>query len=71
MITLVHLSDIHFSPRDNLSQFDLDQQIRRALLNDLESVWSAEPALISFQQVPPAEKSTAKHPKILSSPQVT
>jgi 3',5'-cyclic AMP phosphodiesterase CpdA len=37
MITLVHLSDIHFSPRDNLSQFDLDQQIRRALLEDLET----------------------------------
>ena len=36
MITLVHLSDIHFSPRDDLSQFDLDQQIRRALLDDLE-----------------------------------
>ena len=36
MITLVHLSDIHFSPRDDLSQFDLDQQIRRALLEDLE-----------------------------------
>jgi len=36
MITLVHLSDIHFSPRDDLSQFDLDQQIRKALLEDLE-----------------------------------
>jgi predicted phosphodiesterase len=35
MITFVHLSDIHFSPRDDLSQFDLDQQIRRALLEDL------------------------------------
>jgi predicted MPP superfamily phosphohydrolase len=36
MITFVHLSDIHFSPRDDLSQFDVDQQIRRALLEDLE-----------------------------------
>lgn len=36
MITLVHLSDIHFSPRDDLSQFDLDQQIRKALLEDLQ-----------------------------------
>ncbi len=36
MITLVHLSDIHFLSRDNLSQFDIDQQIRRALLKDLE-----------------------------------
>jgi predicted MPP superfamily phosphohydrolase len=36
MITFVHLSDIHFSPRDDLSQFDLNQQIRRALLEDLE-----------------------------------
>ncbi|MGA9622974.1 MAG: metallophosphoesterase [Bryobacteraceae bacterium] len=36
MITFVHLSDIHFSPRDDLSQFDLDRQIRRALLEDLE-----------------------------------
>jgi integrase len=36
MITLIHLSDIHFSPRDDLSQFDLDQQIRRAVLEDLE-----------------------------------
>jgi hypothetical protein len=36
MITFVHLSDIHFSPRDDLSQFDIDQQIRRALLQDLE-----------------------------------
>ena len=35
MITFVHLSDIHFSPRDDLSQFDLDQHIRRALLEDL------------------------------------
>jgi hypothetical protein len=36
MITLLHLSDIHFSPRDDLSQFDVDQQVRRALLEDLE-----------------------------------
>src|SRR5208283_3538225 len=36
MITFIHLSDIHFSPRDDLSQFDLDQQIRRAVLEDLE-----------------------------------
>jgi predicted MPP superfamily phosphohydrolase len=37
LITLLHLSDIHFSPRDDMSQFDLDQQIRRALLEDLET----------------------------------
>ncbi|WP_263417856.1 metallophosphoesterase family protein [Terriglobus albidus] len=37
MITLLHLSDIHFSQRDDTSQFDLDQQIRRALLDDLEA----------------------------------
>ncbi|HEY4361438.1 MAG TPA: metallophosphoesterase [Bryobacteraceae bacterium] len=36
MITFVHLSDIHFIDRDLGSQFDLDQQIRRALLEDLE-----------------------------------
>jgi len=35
MITFLHLSDIHFSPRDDLSQFDIDQQIRRALIEDL------------------------------------
>ena len=36
MITLIHLSDIHFLQRDHLSQFDLDQQVRRALIEDLE-----------------------------------
>src|SRR5260370_13617903 len=39
MITLVHLSDIHFSPRDDLSQLsqvDLDQQLRKALVEDLQ-----------------------------------
>src|ERR1035438_1666031 len=35
MITFVHLSDIHFVDRDHGTQFDLDQQIRRALLDDL------------------------------------
>lgn len=35
MVTLIHLSDIHFSRRDDYSQFDLDQQIRRAILEDL------------------------------------
>lgn len=36
-ITLVHLSDIHFSERDNYSQIDLNQHIRRSLLEDLVS----------------------------------
>jgi len=36
MITFVHLSDIHFIDRDHGTQFDLDQQVRRALLEDLE-----------------------------------
>jgi predicted MPP superfamily phosphohydrolase len=36
MLTFVHLSDIHFKDRDHGTQFDLDQQIRRALLSDLE-----------------------------------
>jgi len=35
MLTFVHLSDIHFDHRDDESQFDLNQQIRRALLADL------------------------------------
>jgi predicted MPP superfamily phosphohydrolase len=35
MLTFIHLSDIHFSPGDNASQFDLNQHIRRALLDDL------------------------------------
>lgn len=35
LVTLVHLSDIHFSERDDLSQFDINQQIRRALVEDL------------------------------------
>jgi len=36
MITFLHLSDIHFTNRDHGTQFDLDQQIRRALLEDVE-----------------------------------
>jgi predicted phosphodiesterase len=35
MLTFIHLSDIHFSSGDDASQFDLNQQIRRALLEDL------------------------------------
>ncbi len=35
MLTFLHLSDIHFSRRNDASQFDLDQQIRRALIDDL------------------------------------
>ena len=35
MLTFIHLSDIHFSSGDDGSQFDLNQQIRRALLADL------------------------------------
>jgi predicted phosphodiesterase len=35
MVTFLHLSDIHFINRDPGSQFDLDQQIRRALLDDV------------------------------------
>ena len=35
MLTFIHLSDIHFSSGDDASQFDLNQQIRRALLDDL------------------------------------
>ena len=38
MITLLHLSDIHFQPRDEQSQLDIDQQIRRALVEDLASM---------------------------------
>jgi predicted MPP superfamily phosphohydrolase len=37
VLTFVHLSDIHFSQRDDSSQRDLDQHIRRALLKDLAS----------------------------------
>jgi hypothetical protein len=37
VLTFVHLSDIHFSKRNDGNQFDLDQQVRRALLQDLES----------------------------------
>jgi len=36
MITFLHLSDIHFINRDHGTAFDLDQQIRRALLEDVE-----------------------------------
>ncbi len=35
MLTFLHLSDIHFSRQNDASQFDLDQQIRRALIVDL------------------------------------
>jgi predicted phosphodiesterase len=35
MLTFIHLSDIHFSSGDDGSQFDLNQQIRRPLLDDL------------------------------------
>jgi hypothetical protein len=35
MLTFLHLSDIHFINRDHGTQFDLDQQIRRALLEDV------------------------------------
>jgi predicted MPP superfamily phosphohydrolase len=35
MITFVHLSDIHFIDRDHATQFDIDQTIRRALIEDL------------------------------------
>ena len=37
MLTFVHLSDIHFRTRDEGTQFDLDGQIRDALLEDLAS----------------------------------
>jgi hypothetical protein len=37
MLTFVHLSDIHFAPGDDGSQFDLNQHIRRALLADLHA----------------------------------
>ena len=35
MLTFLHLSDIHFSRRNDASQFDLDQHIRHALIADL------------------------------------
>ncbi|WP_395751681.1 metallophosphoesterase family protein [Prosthecobacter sp.] len=35
MLTFIHLSDIHFAKGDDESQFDLNQQIRSALLDDL------------------------------------
>lgn len=35
MLTFVHLSDIHFRARGHGTQFDVDQHIRRALLEDL------------------------------------
>jgi predicted MPP superfamily phosphohydrolase len=37
MLTFIHLSDIHFSSGDNGSQFDQNQRIRRALLDDLST----------------------------------
>ena len=37
MLTFIHLSDIHFSSGDDGSQFDLNQQIRHALLDDLST----------------------------------
>src|SRR5580658_357645 len=36
MLTFVHLSDIHFLDRDHGTAFDLGQQIRRALIEDLK-----------------------------------
>jgi len=36
MITFLHLSDIHFIDRNHGTAFDRDQQIRRALLDDVE-----------------------------------
>lgn len=35
MLTFLHLSDIHFIDRNHGTQFDIDQQIRRALLEDI------------------------------------
>lgn len=40
MLTLLHLSDVHFVDRDHGTQFDVDQQVRRALLDDI----AAKPA---------------------------
>lgn len=37
MLTFIHLSDIHFSKRNDEGQFDIDQQIRRAVSDDIES----------------------------------
>jgi hypothetical protein len=37
MITFLHLSDIHFRNREGGSQFDLDAQLRRPLLDDIKS----------------------------------
>lgn len=37
MITLLHLSDIHFRPREGGAQFDLNAQLRRPLLDDIKS----------------------------------
>jgi predicted MPP superfamily phosphohydrolase len=37
VVTFIHLSDIHFLPRDKQAQLDLDIHIRRALLDDLET----------------------------------
>lgn len=38
MLTFIHLSDIHFSPEDNGSQFDLNQRIRQELLLNLSAI---------------------------------
>jgi len=37
MLTLLHLSDIHFRNRKTGAQFDLEAQLRRSMLNDIES----------------------------------
>lgn len=37
MLTFIHLSDIHFSSVDDGSQFDLNQKIRKALVEDLST----------------------------------
>ncbi len=37
MLTLIHLSDVHFSQRDDSSQFDLNRQLREAILTDIAS----------------------------------
>jgi calcineurin-like phosphoesterase family protein len=43
MLTLLHLSDIHFSKKDDASQFDLNRQIRDALLTDVTSNFCGHP----------------------------
>jgi len=37
MLTFLHLSDIHFRSREGSPQFDLDEQLRRPLLEDIKS----------------------------------